>query len=155
MKAKGTSLLCYYILHRQQLIYTSSSSSTIFFCQNCSGHLMFLKGGQLVVTCQSPFIYSVYTNITLQSAMQALHCVRQKKIGRHRATMSGGWHGTTPAIACQEGLLGHNIITKEELHAHNTFSNGNQVISNVSNGHENSRSNFIMARYITLPREEF
>ena len=99
---------------------------------------MFLKGGQLVVTCQSPFIYSVYTNITLQSAMQALHCVRQKKIGRHRATMSGGWHGTTPAIACQEGLLGHNIITKEELHAHNTFSNGNQVISNVSNGHENS-----------------
>ena len=131
MKAKGMSLL---LLHRQKLIYTGCSTTTLFLSKLLGSSDVFERR---TVSCYLlvPFIYSVYTNITLQSAMQALHCVRQKKIGRHRATMSG-WHGT-PAIACQEGLLGHNIITKEELHAHNTF-NGNQVISNMSNSHENS-----------------
>ena len=74
---------------------------------------------------------------TLRVTKENQYQTQGNNVGRVRTPEPASCHGLSG-----RPIRGHNIITKKELHAHNTFSNGNQVISSnvYRTSHENTQS---------------
>ena len=146
MKAKGMSLL---LLHRQKLIYTGCSTTTLF-CQNCSGHLMCLKGGQLVVTCQC-HLFIPYIQ-TLHYSLQCKHyiaCDKRKLVDIGQQCWGGMARLPLLVRKAYQGII--SLRKKNYTHTiHSMEIRLSVICRTVMKILLCARGNFIMLRYMCV-----